>query len=109
RTKLKKYYKLTTKYINKINKNKRNVQRTATGFSRPKPIPSTLKILLNFKEDDLATRPDLTKKIYKYIEINNLRSSEDKRILRVNDNLKNALNCSKPDLYVYGIGIEGII
>ena len=41
------------------------------------------------------TRPDVTKKLYEYIDTNKLRSEEDKRIIRVNDGLSSAFKLTK--------------
>ena len=94
KSRLKKFYKSSSKQLSRANKNKKNNPREPTGFGIPTPIPDSLKVLLNLKENDVATRPELTKKLYEYIVVNNLRYDKDKRVLRVDDNLKSALKLS---------------
>ncbi len=97
---LKKYHKNTTKQLVKMNKNKRNngQPRLPTGFGKPCFVPSSLRSLLELKEDECVTRPSVTKKLYSYIQTNSLYSSTDKRLIRVNDQLSTALQLSPQEV-----------
>jgi len=96
RANLKKHYKLTSKQIQKMNKNKRQNTnpRSPTGFGKPCFVPSTLRSLLKLGEDECVTRPTVTQKLYSYIKDNSLFDANDKRLLRVNDSLSKALQLS---------------
>ncbi len=97
---LKNYHKNTTKQLVKMNKNKRNngQPRLPTGFGKPCFVPSSLRSLLELKEDECVTRPSVTKKLYSYIQTNSLYSSTDKRLIRVNDQLSTALQLSPQEV-----------
>jgi chromatin remodeling complex protein RSC6 len=88
---LKKIHKILGKYTNIKNKIK---TKKPTGFSESAVVPQELKILLKLQEDTLP-RTKLTKKVYEYIEENNLKCPINKRILRVNDKLAGALRLTK--------------
>lgn len=94
---LKRFYKSTERQLTKLSRNKRNTNknRSPTGFGKVKPVPLTLKTLLNLEDNVEMTRPAVTKKLYEYIDANNLRSAEDKRIIKVNDNLTKAFKLTK--------------
>jgi hypothetical protein len=94
---LKRFYKVTEKQLTKLNKSKRynNKNRSPTGFGKVKPVPLSLKTLLNLDDNIEMTRPAVTKKLYEYIDSHNLRSEEDKRIIKVNDNLSKAFKLTK--------------
>jgi chromatin remodeling complex protein RSC6 len=100
RANLKKHYKLTSKQIQKMNKGKRQNTnpRTPTGFGKPCFVPSTLRALLKLTEDECVTRPTVTQKLYSYIKDNSLFDTNDKRLLRVNDNLSKALQLSAQEV-----------
>jgi chromatin remodeling complex protein RSC6 len=100
RSNLKKHYKLTSKQLQKMNKGKRQNTnpRTPTGFGKPCFVPSSLRTLLMLKEDECVTRPTVTQKLYSYIKENLLFDKDDKRLLRVNDNLSNALQLSAQEV-----------
>lgn len=101
KNRLKKFYKLTCKEVNKANKNKKNSsKRSPTGFDKPCDVPLSLKTLLNINDGEQVARPVITKKIYEYIDSNNLRDTTDKRVLRVNDNLAKALNLTSQEVKV---------
>jgi hypothetical protein len=97
---LKKYHKNTTKQLVKMNKNKRNngQPRLPTGFGKPCFVPSSLRSLLELKEDECVTRPSVTKKLYSYIQTNSLYSTTDKRLIRVNDQLSTALQLTPQEV-----------
>ena len=100
RANLKKHYKLTSKQIQKMNKNKRQNTnpRSPTGFGKPCFVPSTLRSLLKLGEDECVTRPTVTQKLYSYIKDNSLFDANDKRLLRVNDSLSKALQLSAQEV-----------
>jgi hypothetical protein len=95
---LKKIQKLISKITNKKPKIKKltgiNEPKKLSGFSESTVVPNELKLLLNIHENTLP-RTKLTKKVYEYIEANNLKCPNNKRILRVNDKLANALKLTK--------------
>ncbi len=89
---LKKLQKLVGRLTNKKPKIKNlSGEKKLSGFSESTIVPNDLKILLNIQENTLP-RTTLTKKVYDYIEANNLKSPLNKRILRVNEQLAKALN-----------------
>jgi chromatin remodeling complex protein RSC6 len=96
RANLKKHYKLTSKMLEKMNKGRRQNTnpRSPTGFGKPCFVPSTLRTLLKLGDDECITRPTVTQKLYSYIKDNSLFDKDDKRLLRVNDNLSKALQLS---------------
>ena len=101
KNKLKKFYKLTCKEVSKATKNKKNnSKRSPTGFDKPCDVPVSLKTLLNINDDEQVARPVITKKIYEYIDSNNLRDTTDKRVLRVNDSLAKALCLTSQEVKV---------
>jgi hypothetical protein len=101
KNKLKKFYKLTCKEVSKATKNKKNSsKRSPTGFDKPCDVPSSLKTLLNINDSEQVARPVITKKIYEYIDSNNLRDTTDKRVLRVNDSLAKALCLTSQEVKV---------
>jgi chromatin remodeling complex protein RSC6 len=100
RSNLKKHYKLTSKQLNKINRGKRQNTnlRSPTGFGKPCFVPPSLRTLLKISEDECVTRPTVTKKLYSYIKENSLFDANDKRLLRVNDNLSKALQLTPQEV-----------
>jgi hypothetical protein len=101
KNKLKKFYKLTCKEVSKATKNKKNnSKRSPTGFDKPCDVPVSLKTLLNINDNEQVARPVITKKIYEYIDSNNLRDTTDKRVLRVNDSLAKALCLTSQEVKV---------
>jgi chromatin remodeling complex protein RSC6 len=100
RTNLKKYLKLTTKQMDKMNKKRRQNTnlRSPTGFGKPCFVPTSLRTLLKIREDECVTRPTVTKKLYSYIKENSLFDNNDKRLLRVNDSLSKALQLSPQEV-----------
>ncbi len=101
KNKLKKFYKITCKEVSKATKNKKNSsKRSPTGFDKPCDVPLSLKTLLNIIDGEQIARPVITKKIYEYIDSNNLRDTTDKRVLRVNDSLAKALCLTSQEVKV---------
>ena len=99
KTKLKKFYKVTSREMNKVYKSKKNsIKRSPTGFDKPTDVPISLKTLLNISDGEQVARPVITKKIYSYINDNNLRDTTDKRVLRVNDSLAHAFKLSSQEV-----------
>lgn len=85
--KLKKLY--AKKEKSNIEKKKRK-----TFITKTYPVPNNICKLLNIPESTNLSRADVTKKIYTYINDNDLHYQNDKRVLRVDNNLSNALNIS---------------
>ena len=96
---IKKIQKLIGKITNKKPKikNLSNEPKKISGFSESTIVPNDLKLLLNIQENTLP-RTKLTKKVYDYIEANNLKCPINKRILRVNDKLAKALNLTNEQI-----------
>lgn len=94
---LKRFHKVAERQIAKLSKNKRqhNQNRTPTGFGKARGVPTAIITLLGLETGAEMTRPDVTKKLYEYIDSNKLRSEEDKRIIRVNDGLTTAFKLTK--------------
>jgi chromatin remodeling complex protein RSC6 len=97
---LKKFHKTTSKKLVKMSKSRRNngQPRSPTGFGKPCFVPTSLRNLLQLKDDECVTRPSVTKKLYEYIETNSLYSETDKRLLRVNDQLSKALQLTTQEV-----------
>jgi hypothetical protein len=97
---LKKFHKNTSKKLVKMSRNRKNngQPRSPTGFGKPCFVPSSLRGLLQLKDDECVTRPSVTKKLYEYIETNSLYSETDKRLLRVNDQLSKALQLTTQEV-----------
>jgi len=107
KNKLKKFYKITCKEVSKATKNKKNSsKRSPTGFDKPCDVPLSLKTLLNIIDGEQIARPVITKKIYEYIDSNNLRDTADKRVLRVNDSLAKALCLTSQEVKVINASIS---
>lgn len=89
---LKKFYKLVEKDVLKAGKGRRraNRERSPTGFGKAGTIPEGLRTLLKLDETAEMTRPEVTKKLYAYLDAHGLRDTEDKRIIRVNAELVKA-------------------
>lgn len=96
---LKKINKVLSKFNNSNTKNKKNtvLGKKQTGFSESRIVPEELKELLGITENMLP-RTELTKKVYKYIEDNKLKFSNNRRIIRVDDKLAKALKLSKDEI-----------
>ena len=92
KTNLKKFYKLVEKDISKASKGRRRVnrERSPTGFGKAGVIPEGLRTLLKIDETTEMTRPEVTKKLYVYLDTHNLRDAKDKRIMRANAELATA-------------------
>lgn len=97
---LKSFFKTTEKSLKKANKNKRKHSgtRAATGFGVPSPVPKSLHALFAVDDTVMMTRPDVTKRLYKYIKDNKLTDTKDSRVLRVDGSLADALLLSKDEM-----------
>lgn len=82
---LHKFYGLVSKDFKKANKGRRraNRERSPTGFGKASVVPSELRTLLGISETENMTRPDVTKKLYAYLDEHKLRDADDNRIMRV--------------------------
>jgi hypothetical protein len=89
---LKKFYKLVEKDILKASKGRRrsNRERSPTGFGKAGVIPEGLCTLLKIDVLTEMTRPEVTKKLYEYLDAHGLRDPKDKRIIRANTELATA-------------------
>ena len=85
-------YTMQTKDLKKLDKGRRRStgERVATGFSKASAVPVALRKLLDIDESETVPRPEVTKRLYAYIEKHNLRDEGDKRIMRVDDALAKA-------------------
>ena len=75
---MKRFHKVAERQIAKLSKNKRqhNQNRTPTGFGKARAVPTAIITLLGLETGAEMTRPDVTKKLYEYIDSNKLRSEE---------------------------------
>jgi chromatin remodeling complex protein RSC6 len=87
-----KYHKHVEKELAKANKGRRssNRVRSPTGFGKPCAVPEGLRTLLGIEENKHLTRPEVTNMLYAYLDNNNLRDKDDKRIMRTNPALSKA-------------------
>lgn len=92
KTSVKKYQKMVEKDMTKANKGKRRVnrERSPSGFGKPSVIPESLRKLLKIDVGTEMTRPEVTKRLYEYLDNHNLRDAKDKRIMRTNPELVSA-------------------
>ena len=76
---LKKFYKLVEKDISKARKGRRraNRERSPTGFCKAGEIPEGLRTLLNLDENVEMTRPEVTKQLYAYLDVNDFNSDSE--------------------------------
>jgi hypothetical protein len=94
---LKKLQKLVSKLTTKKIKKTTNTNKKPSGFGESTIVPDELKKLLDINENMLP-RTKLTKKVYEYIDSNKLKCTNNKRILRVNEKLANALKLTKEQI-----------
>jgi len=95
---LKKLQKIIIKLSTKKTKIKKTLNtKKPSGFGDNSIVPSELKNLLAIQEPMLP-RTILTKKVYEYIETNKLKCANNKRILRVDDKLANALKLTREQI-----------
>jgi hypothetical protein len=89
---LHKFYNLMAKDFKKANKGRRraNRERSPTGFGKAGVVPLGLRTLLGIAETDQMTRPDVTNKLYAYLDEHKLRDEEDKRIMRADAGITKA-------------------
>lgn len=80
--------KLYKQNIKNAKKNKSDKKRQ-TGFTKAEPVPSKFVDLLDLEKGASMPRPDLTKKVYKYLEDNDLFYENDRRVFRADSKLKN--------------------
>jgi chromatin remodeling complex protein RSC6 len=89
---LHKFYSLMAKDFKKANKGRRraNRERSPTGFGKAGEVPVGLRTLLGIEETEHMTRPDVTNKLYAYLDDHQLRDNQDKRIMRADDSIAKA-------------------
>ena len=89
---LHKFYNLMAKDFKKANKGRRrpNRERSPTGFGKAGVVPVGLRTLLGIAETEQMTRPDVTNKLYTYLDEHKLRDAEDKRIIRADAGIAKA-------------------
>lgn len=92
KTDLHKFYNLMAKDLKKANKGRRraNRERSPTGFGKAGEVPAGLRTLLGIAETEHMTRPDVTNKLYAYLDEHKLRDEEDKRIMRADAGIAKA-------------------
>jgi len=88
--KLKHLYK--KEIIDAKNKKKRKKRKMCTGFTTAKPVPNKLIKLLNLEKNAILSRTDITKKVYKYFQDEDLFDENDRRILRADNKIKKIFN-----------------
>lgn len=93
--------KLEVFHNNEINKNiklkkkKKKKENKPTGFGKLCVVPDKLADLIGIEKGTKMSRPEFTKKFYNLISQKNLYYEGDKRILRVNNEISDALNIPK--------------
>jgi len=80
--------------IKNARKNKTNKHKQ-TGFTKTEPVPPKFIDLFGLNKNAMLPRPELTSKIYKYLEDNDLYYENDRRVFRVDDNLINIFGLDK--------------
>lgn len=89
---LSRFYNLVTKDFKKANKGRRRInrERSPTGFGKAGVVPEGLRTLLGISENEHMTRPDVTNKLYSYLDEHKLRDEDDKRIMRADASVAKA-------------------
>lgn len=90
-----------------LRENKRTRIQSLNGFTKPVKVAKKLADFMNIGEDELTTRNDIWKFIYKYLKDNNLFISNDKRCINIEVNecdlIKNILNINEKNNNIYSI------
>lgn len=68
-----------------------------SGFAKPGPVSSELSKFLGLGKDELIARTEVTKRITKYCQENDLQKKEDKRTIHADKVLKDLLRLKKGD------------
>jgi chromatin remodeling complex protein RSC6 len=68
-----------------------------SGFAKPGPVSPELAKFLQLEKDELIARTEVTKRITKYCQENNLQKPEDKRTIHADKSLKDLLRLKKGD------------
>jgi len=84
---LKKMYQKQFKQINKQTQNKR-----VTGFTKTEVVPKKLAKLIGIEYGCKMNRTELTKKVYSVLKDRGLYYKKDKRVLRVDSEIKKIFN-----------------
>ena len=87
---LMKVHKQEMKLLKKGYKKKK--EPIETGFTKPETVPLVLAKLVGLPKDSVMPRTELTKKVYKVFKDRNLFYEKDKRVLRVDKELKKIFN-----------------
>ena len=83
----------------KKNKNKGN--RKPSGFAVPTKISDELCLFMQKPKGSTAARTEVTQYIIKYIKDNDLQWTENRKIIKPNDDLKILLNVKEDDEVTY--------
>jgi len=62
------------------------------GFNRETKVSTDLRKFLDLKDDETVCRSEVTRRINKYIQDNNLKDPDNGRVIRLDDKLRKLLN-----------------
>lgn len=97
---VKKEMKVLKTQVEKSQK-KSKVKKVASGFAKPSTVTNELCAFMNKEDGSKIARTDVTKALIEYINHNNLKNSENKRIINPDDKLKLLLGIDEGDKVTY--------
>jgi len=100
---VKKEYKVLHKDLKK-GKSKGN--KNPSGFAKPTKVTNDLCKFMNKEEGSEIARTDVTKALISYIDDNNLKDSENKKIIIPDDKLKTLLGLEEKDVTLTYFNIQ---
>ncbi len=87
----------TNKCLRKEKRNKRDQKSKPSGFNKPIKVSVELCQFLDIKEEELIARTTVTKLVHQYIKGQNLKSTEDGRIIKPDEKLGALLKLKAED------------
>ncbi len=87
----------TNKCLRKEKRNKRDQKSKPSGFNKPIKVSVELCQFLEIKEEELIARTTVTKLVHQYIKGQNLKSTEDGRIIKPDEKLGALLKLKAED------------
>ena len=88
-------------YAREAKKNKNKGNRKPSGFAVPTKISDELCLFMQKPKGSTAARTEVTQYIIKYIKDNDLQWTENRKIIKPNDDLKILLNVKENDEVTY--------
>ena len=88
-------------YAREAKKNKNKGNRKPSGFAVPTKISDELCLFMQKPKGSTAARTEVTQYIIKYIKDNDLQWTENRKIIKPNDDLKILLNVKEDDEVTY--------